>query len=94
MRTVSHKELVFVKLLMPYVAGAALALYYPVASMLWPIGLALAVLTVFLFSVHHFNRALPSPKVLQWSVIVYAWLAYAGVLNTHWANPTTHKHHY
>jgi competence protein ComEC len=62
--------------------------------MLWPIGLALAIISALLFFNHHYNRALTSPRVLQWSVIVYGWLAYAGVLNTHWANPTTHKHHY
>lgn len=94
MNAISPKELVFVKLLVPYAGGAALAICYPVASLLWPLGFVLAALTVLLFVVHHINRALPSPNALQWSVIVYGWLAFAGVLNSHWANPVNQQYHY
>lgn len=91
----SRNEWIFLKLLAPFAAGIALAYWFPLpANTHWPIGIGLGMLTLLLWVAHSLQKPLPNNQNKLWAFIVYSWMAFAGLLNTHWANPALHPQHY
>ncbi len=95
MNSHNPKELVFVKLLMPYLAGIVVIVLLPLQQLLWPIGATLVAISALLFIVHRNSKPVSKPSYsAQWAIVLYGWLAFAGMLNTQWANPTLSTHYY
>lgn len=89
MKAAQRPQRIFVKLLLAYGLGIATGIAFPLGSLLLPLGIVLICLSAILTALHqkaHLGSA--------WGVLLMGWVAYIGLLNTHWANPTLQPTHY
>ncbi len=75
--------------MLAYVVGIGIGVAFPFSGVLLPLAIVLMLVSIILIRLHKKVQA-----SITWSSLLFVWLAYIGLLNVQWANPTVQQSHY